>query len=158
MAEQNLLLISRDDILNTAAGKQAAPLYRTLARLTRGNYCLLATAPQPDRWTRSRGGPDEALLGADSISKRLSDAGGALDGIYYVPKSLLTRKRTREQALEDMLARYSVKPDRCNLYSSSRKFIDAANGMGILATRLGKECSLLPQLEALLEKTLKIKN
>jgi hypothetical protein len=152
VAEQKLLLISRDDILNTAAGKRSGPLYRTLARLTRGDFCLLATAPQPDHWTRAKGGPDEALLGADSISKRLSDAGGALDGVYYVPKSLFTRKRTREQALEDMLQRYSVKPDRCYLFSSSRKFVNAATSMGIKASYLGKERALLPELENLLEK------
>ena len=97
------------------------------------------------------------MLGSDSISKRLSDAGGALDGVYYVPKSLFTRKRTREQALEDMLERYSVNPNRCYLFSSSRKFIAAAASMGILATYLGKERALLPQLEGLLKKTSKNK-
>jgi len=110
MAEQRLLMISRDDILRLGAGEQGDRFYRMLARLTRSGFQLLATAPQPDDWSRDHGGPDDALLGPDSIRKRLADAGGILDGIYYVPRSLFTQRRNREQALQDILERYAIRP------------------------------------------------
>lgn len=149
MAEQQLLLISRDDILGLEAGDGRAKLYRLLARLTRGDFQLLATAPQPDSWSRDHGGPDDALLGPDSIRKRLSDAGGQIDGVYYVPRSLLTQKRNREEALRDMMDRYSVEPERCILLSSSRKFVIAARELGIRATHLDQATLLVEKLEEL---------
>ena len=98
MQDRHLLLISRDDILSLMGDGQDTRLFRLLARFTRSGFHLLATASQPERWSSSHGGPDDALLGPDSIRKRLSDAGGALDGVYYVPRSLLTQKRNRVQA------------------------------------------------------------
>ena len=154
MQDRRLLLISRDDILNIVNEDHGTRLFRLLARLTRHDCHLLATAPQPDRWFPSHGGPDDALLGPDSIRKRLSDAGGTLDGVYYVPKSLLTQKRNREQALQDILHRYSTKPDHCHLLSSSRKFVQAAKGVGIHATHLTGERTLLDVLKVLLKSIL----
>ena len=153
MPEQRLLLISRDDILGLESGKGRARLYRLLARLTRGNFQLLATAPQPDSWSRDHGGPDDALLGPDSIRKRLSDAGGQIDGVYYVPRSLLTQKRNREDALKDMMDRYAVEAENCILLSSSRKFVIAARELGIRATHLDQETLLVEQLEALVRES-----
>ena len=66
MAETRLLLISRDDILRVADGTHGERLFRTLARLTRSGYQLLATASQPDDWSRSHGGPDEETRGHES--------------------------------------------------------------------------------------------
>jgi hypothetical protein len=152
MPEQRLLMISRDDILQVGAGKQGERLFRTLARLTRLGFQLLATAPQPDDWSRDHGGPDDALLGPDSIRKRLADAGGTIDGIYYVPKSLFTQKRNREAALNDIMQRYAIEPAHCYLFSSSRKFAEAALGLGIKATTLGNGKQLLPELKALLKE------
>ncbi len=151
MAEQRLLMISRDDILRLGAGEQGDRFYRMLARLTRSGFQLLATAPQPDDWSRDHGGPDDALLGPDSIRKRLADAGGILDGIYYVPRSLFTQRRNREQALQDILERYAIEPKACHLYSSSRKFAEAATAMGISATPLSTDNELLQGLKDLLQ-------
>jgi len=150
MADQLLLMISRDDILSVASGKNGSRLFRTLARLTRGSFHLLATASQPDQWTHEHGGPDDALLGPDSIRKRLSDAGGTLDGIYYVPRSLLTQKRNREEALKDMMDRYSIEPEFCFLYSSSQKFVEAAAELGINAIHLNKDRQLMQELKGLI--------
>jgi len=151
MAEQRLLMISRDDILRTGSGKQGERLYRTLGRLTRAGYQLLATASQPEDWSRAHGGPDDALLGPESIRRRLTDAGGVLDGIYYVPRSLFTQRRNREAALADIMKRYAISPAQCYLLSSSRKFVEAAAAMGIRATALSDEKQLLQELRQLLQ-------
>jgi hypothetical protein len=150
MSEHQLLMISRDDILRVGAGQLGDRLYRLLARLTRGGFQLLATAPQPDDWSRDHGGPDDALLGPDSIRKRLADAGGTLDGIYYVPRSLFTQKRNREQALGDIVSRYALQPDLCHLFSSSRRFVEAAQGLGFNATALDSDEDLMQGLRKLL--------
>jgi hypothetical protein len=91
-------------------------------------------------------------LGPDSIRKRLADAGGAIDGVYYVPKSLFTQKRNREAALNDIMRRYAIESSHCYLFSSSRKFVDAAIGLGIKATALGDGKQLMPELKALLKE------
>lgn len=114
---------------------QGESLFRTLASLTRQGYHLLATAPQPDQWKGEHGSPDDALLGPNSIRMRLSEAGGVLDGVYYVRRSMLTQKRNRVDALNDMLKRYATTPENAILLSSSRSFVRAASNMG-LQTRL----------------------
>ena len=151
MPEQRLLMISRDDILKVGAGRQGEHLFRLLARLTRLGYQLLATAPQPDDWSHDHGGPDDALLGPQSIRKRLADAGGTIDGIYYVPRSLFTQRRNREEALRDIMQRYAIDPAQCFLFSSSRKFVEAAASLGLNATALGEERQLMQELKALLK-------
>jgi hypothetical protein len=148
--ETNLLLISRDDILKLRDSHDGDRLYRAMARLTRSGFRFLATAPQPDDWSARHGGPDEALLGPVSIRKKLKDAGGEMDGVYYVARSSLTQRRNREQALNDILERYSIKPDHCYLFSSSRKFSAAAASLGIQAAFLGPELSLVAELKQLL--------
>ena len=150
--KKRLLLVSRDDILKVVTGEHDTRLFRTLARFTHQGYHLLATAPQPDRWSSSHGGPDDTLLGPGSIRERLANAGGVLDGVYYVQRSLLTQKRNRVQALRDILQRYAVNPDHCHLFSSSRKFVEVARELGIHATRLRRECSLTTELKTLLQE------
>jgi hypothetical protein len=152
MAEPRLLMVSRDDILRGAEGEDGELLFRTMARLTRLGFHLLATAPQPDDWSRSHGGPDDALLGPQSIRKRLTDVGGQLDGIYYVPRSLFTQKRNREQALKDIMKRYAIDAGRCHLFSSSAKFVEAASELGINAIALGQNQPLIQELMSLLKE------
>ncbi len=150
MQKRRLLLISRDDILDVVDDKHDSRLFRILARFTRQGYHLLATAPQPERWSTSHGGPDDALLGPGSIREQLADAGGVLDGVYYVQRSLLTQKRNRVQALQDILQRYAASPDHCHLFSSSRKFVEVARELGIHAMHLNKQRSLSEELKSLL--------
>ena len=150
MPDQRLLLISRDDIVGAAEGKNGKRLYRSLARFTSQGYHILATAAQPDRWSSSLGGADDALLGPESIRERLANDGGMLDGVYYVQRSLLTQKRNRVQALQDMMQRYSVSPENCYLLSSSKKFVVAAREINIHATHLNREHELISELQALL--------
>jgi len=152
MPDPRLLMISRDDILVVGSGRQGDRLFRLLARLTRLGFQFLSTAPQPDDWSRDHGGPDDALLGPDSIRKRLSDAGGTIDGIYYVPRSLFTQRRNREEALQDIMKRYAIAPGQCHLFSSSRKFVEAAASLGIAATALSADRPLMPELKLLLKQ------
>lgn len=153
-SEQKLLLISRDDILSVMKEDAAGRVFRLLATLTRQGYHLLATAPQPEQWTGEHGSPDDALLGPDSIRKRLADAGGKLDGVYYLRRSLLTQRRNREDALHDILLRYGVRAENCLLISSRRKFLAAAHDLGFLTRPLDQETGLQQVLEDLATKAL----
>lgn len=156
-SEHEILLVSRDDLLavikdGNAAG--AERVFRLLASLTRQGLHLLVTAPQPEQWTGEHGSPDDALFGPDSIRKRLSDAGGKLDGVYYLRRSLLTQRRNREDALEDILRRYGVRAENCTLISSRRKFLVAARGLGFQTNRLSLENTLLEALELMTRQAL----
>lgn len=152
MAGVRLLLISRDDLLDTLQQGHDEALIRRLSTLTRQGIHLLATAPQPEKWTGEHGNPDEAMLGPDSIRKRLADAGGKLDGVYYVRRSLLTQRRNRVDALNDMLRRYATEPEQCTLLSSKRQFVQVAADLGIDGILLSGETSLLDALNELVER------
>jgi hypothetical protein len=149
MPDTRLLLVSRDDIVDVMDGDQAQRVFRLLASLTRQGYYLLATAPQPEQWTGEHGSPDDALLGPNSIRKRLLDAGGILDGVYYVRRSTLTQKRNREDALRDILQRYGAKPEHVVLLSSKRNIVKAAHKLGLQASVLGRDHDLLQALSTL---------
>jgi hypothetical protein len=150
--ERRLLLISRDDILG-ASERQGQHIYRLLAWFGRHGYHLLATAPQADRWLPDSKTVDNALLGPQSIRSQLNDAGGNLDGVYYVRKSLLTQRRNREEALKDILDRYAMKSKYCYLLSGSGKFVQAALGLGIRATHLTRDMPLETILMAMKEQS-----
>jgi hypothetical protein len=152
MADQRLILISRDDILDVKAPRDQQRLYRRLARLSRLGFGLLATAPQPDQWSSKQAGPDNALLGPDSIRRQLSDAGGLLDGIYYVPRSLMTQRRNREDALRDIMARYGIDASNIYLFSSSRKWAEMASHLGMNVTVLGGKGDLVSAVKSLLDQ------
>lgn len=146
-------MISRNDILDVAEGDEARELLRLLAWLTRHGFHLLATAPMPDhrdsRESWLKGGGDASLVGPESIRSQINQAGGTLDGVYYVPRSLLTQKRNRLDSLNDMMQRYSVTAESAWLFSSSRKWVDAALELGIQATGLSHPRELIAELAAL---------
>lgn len=152
MPALRLLLISRNDILGAIDRGQAEVLFRRLATLTRQGIHLLVTAPQPEEWKGEHGSPDDALLGPESIRRRLADAGGKLDGVYYVRRSLLTQHRNREDALRDILRRYGTAPEQCTLLSSRRKFMQVAVELGINGVLLGRDLSLPDALANLVEE------
>ena len=149
MSSLRLLLISRDDLLSLMSEDTGDRAFRLLASLTRQGYYLLATAPQPDQWTGEHGAPDDGLLGPNSIRKRLSEAGGTLDGVYYVRRSLLTQKRNREDALHDILQRYAAKPEEAVLLTSKRNFVKAGRKLGLRVTLLDRDHELLNELSNL---------
>ena len=152
MPATRLLLISRDNILAVMDSEHGDHIFRQMAALTRQQgFHLLATAPQPDQWKGEHGSPDDALLGPNSIRMRLSDAGGVLDGVYYVRRSMLTQKRNRVDSLLDMLQRYATKPKNAFLLSSSRSFVKAADKLGLQAKHLARNHDLAAALERLSE-------
>lgn len=156
MQGNRLLLISRDDLLQVMHSDFGDRAFRLLSTLTRHGFHLLATAPQPDQWTGEHGSPDDALLGPNSVRKRLSDAGGVLGGVYYVRRSMLTQKRNRADALEDILKRYSAEPAQTVLLSSKRNWVKAAQKKGLQAHLLHGETDLLQQLIGLVETRLEM--
>lgn len=137
---QKLLIISRDALLDAIRGRADTPadtagdgLYRSLANISRHGCHLLLTAAEPDRWVPTRGTVDDALNSQNMLIERVQSAGGEIDGVYYVPRSLLTQDRNREGALLDILKRYMLVPDAATLVSSSAPFLKAAQRLGLTA-------------------------
>ena len=140
-AKLKLLVISRDALLETPE-PSSDKVFRSLARLSRRGLHLLISEPEPDRWVPTRGNVDNALASQKILMKRANDCGGPIEGVYYVPRSLLTQDRNREGALKDILKRFSVKPAEAALLSSSSPFLKAAKRLGIGAYEIavpGKE-------------------
>lgn len=129
-----LLIISRDPLLEAMGDVRAQALFRLLAGLSRKGHRIILTASEPERWLPTRGNVDKALIDQKNLTQGVRSAGGDLDGVYYVPRSLLTQDRNRAGALEDILGRYGVKPASSVLVSSSTPFLRAAERLGI-ATR-----------------------
>jgi histidinol phosphatase-like enzyme len=129
--DQKLLIISRDAILKVEAMASSELVFRQLANLNRRGFSLLLTASEPDHWVPTRGNVDNALQQQGHIQQRVQQAGGDLDGVYYVPRSLLTQDRNRTGALRDILRRYSAEPTQALLLSSSTPFLKAASRVGL---------------------------
>lgn len=133
MQKQSLLLISRRDILAASQQEGGQRLVQTLANLTRQGYRLLATASLSNEWTKSLAVSRRSAPAPKGVRQIISEAGGTLDGVYYVPQSLLTQRTNRETALKDILERFGAHPAECYLFSSSRKFVVAARRLDIKA-------------------------
>lgn len=158
---QRLLIISRDALLDATRSEteeqsdQAELIFRSLANISRHGCHLLLTAAEPERWVPTRGTVDDALDSQNQLIDRTRSAGGEIDGVYYVPRSLLTQDRNRKGALEDILKRYSLESTAATLVSSSVPFIKAADRLGIRSLEIappgkrGKSLlSMLKRLEA----------
>lgn len=147
----SLLIISRDALWLNEAGLVSDKIFRLLAKITRRGCHLLLTAPEPDEWLPTRGSADGALARQGGLQKAIADAGGNLDGVYYVPRSLLTQDRNREGALRDILERYSTSAESVALISFSAPFIKAAEHLKIDTRAIGDG----PEGTKALEKQLK---
>jgi hypothetical protein len=136
-----LLLISRDTVQGALDHAPDEPsvqrIFRLFATLSRQGYHLLLTAPEPERWVPTRGSVDDALNSQNTLMERTRAAGGELEGVYYVPRSLLTQDRNREGALVDILKRYSMESADTVLLSSSSPFLKAASRLGIATLEVG---------------------
>lgn len=129
-----LLIISRDTLLSAVQGDPGGSLLRMLATLGRSGTRVILTAPEPDRWVPTRRNVDQALIDQQRLTGDVRAAGGELDGVYYVARSLLTQDRNRLGALEDLLRRYGIPASEALLVSASAPFLKAAGSLGI-ATR-----------------------
>lgn len=137
--DQSLLIISRDLLLELEKEPSSELVFRQLANLNRRGFNLLLTASAPDRWVPTRGNVDNALQQQGRIQGRVRQAGGDLDGIYYVPRSLLTQDRNRTGALRDILQRYALEANQALLLSSSIPFLKAARRVGIEAIEVSSK-------------------
>lgn len=126
-----LLIISRDALLDSLGEEDTRPLFRNLAALTLKGLRLLLTAPEPDRWLPTRKTVDNALNTQRELLESFRAAGGDLEGVYYVPRALLTQDRNREYALKDILKRYSLRAEEVTLISTSSPFIRVAQRLGM---------------------------
>jgi len=130
-SSQKLLIISRDMLLQSLPEFAPDKMFRMLASLNRSGFNLLLTAPEPERWVPTRGNVDDALNSQSELMEHARAAGAEIEGVYYVPRSLLTQDRNREGALRDILKRYSVEPADTTLISSSSPFLKAGGRLGI---------------------------
>jgi hypothetical protein len=131
-----LLIISRDALLEALRQDPATGLYRLLAGLSRKGHRIILTAPEPERWVPTRRHVDQALVDQQSLVGEVRAAGGDLDGVYYVPRSLLTQDRNRVGALRDILRRYGLEPAAAILLSSSAPFLKAAQSLGLATVEI----------------------
>lgn len=126
-------------------------VFRRLANLTRSGHHLLLTASEPDQWFPTRGNVDSVLSTQGRLLQQLQDAGGDLDGIYYVPRSVFTQDRKRSAALKDILQRYTTDGASATLISSSKAFIKAAQRLQIKTHSLSEDENVVAALTELLE-------
>lgn len=151
MQRHPLLLISRRDILAASQQEGGQKLVQMLANFTRQGFQLLATASLPLEWSKSLAVSRRSVPAPKGVRQIIAEAGGSLDGVYYVPRSLLTQKTNRETALKDILSRFGTAPTECYLFSSSRKFVAAARRLNIKAFDIENkntlECLLTEQLD-----------
>ena len=147
-----LLIISRDTLLEAEKQASADQVFRLLANLNRKGRHLLLTAPEPDQWLPTRGSVDNALANQGRLQEKIQASGGDLEGVYYVPRSLLTQNRARVVALKDILLRYASTNDEAVLISSSTPFLKAAKSLGIETRKVNKNNNGSTNLEALLEE------
>ncbi len=133
MGEQNhpLLIVSCKVLLTAEQSTSGPVIFRQLARRTREGAHLLLTAAEPDQWFPTRGTQDNVLGTQGRLQERMQEAGGDLDGIYYVPRSMFTQDRKRAAALEDILLRYTCEASNATLISTSKAFLKAARRLGI---------------------------
>jgi hypothetical protein len=157
--EQKLLIISRDTLLDaltgtpseTPSGHSVNLIFRLLARLSRRGFRLLLTASEPERWVPTRGNVDDALNRQSALVEQARSAGGELEGIYYVPRSLLTQDRNREGAIRDILNRYTVDASGAILISSSSPFVKAADRVGLATVEIAPVGKPAPDLVSALK-------
>lgn len=152
MAGQPLLLISRTDMQRVSDSKNGDRLVRRLARLTRRGYHLLSLGSQPDDWSKNRAISSRSNPAPRTLRQKISEAGGHLDGVYYIPRSMLTQKKNRADALKDIMSRFGTGPASCYLMSSSKKLVKAANTQGMNAFRISDKSPLINQLTDLLKR------
>ena len=149
MSRQHLLLISRRDLVEATSGPAANRTLLALSSLTRRGVHFVATASQPEEWSRSQAESKRSKPGPKRLRDHLSETGGVLDGVYYIPNSLLTQKARREEAIRDLSSRFGIPPGDCFLFSSNRKFLSTASGLGVNVEKINENRPFFEILEAL---------
>ena len=151
MAGQSLLLVSRANLLESCKGETGELLVRKLAKLTREGFQLLAVASQPDEWSKNRAITRRSQPAPRNLRQRIAESGGHLDGVYYIPRSVLTQKKKHEEALQDMMTRFGSEARQCFLVSGDRKLLASAEDLGINTFKISRSKSLIQRLDQLLQ-------
>lgn len=148
MPEQQhpLLIVSARLLLAAEQSAQGPTVFRRLANLTRSGSHLILTASEPDQWFPTRSNVDSVLGTQGRLLQQLQDAGGDLDGIYYVPRSVFTQDRKRSGALKDILHRYNVTGEQATLISSSKAFLKAGQKLGIKTFTMTDDDSVVSEM------------
>jgi hypothetical protein len=146
---QNLLLISRSDLRSACEGPGGERVIRKLAKLTREGFQLLSVASQPDDWSKSRAMRRRSQPIPRGVRQRIAESGGHLDGVYYIPRSMLTQKKKHEEALRDIMARFDTSMDRCFLISGDKKLRASAESLDIKSFKISKKSDLYELLDQL---------
>lgn len=132
---QTLLIVSRNTLHEA---RENTTVFRHLAGLSRRGWHLLLTASEPDQWFPTRKNEDNVLTAQAQLQALIQEFGGDIDGVYYVPRSELTQDRNREGALQDIMTRYTQKPENTHLVSSSRRFLLVAKKTGMHTHSMAK--------------------
>lgn len=149
MSRQSLLLVSRRDLLAACSGPEADRVIRTLAGLTQQGFQFVATANQPNEWSKNKAVSKRSKIGPRRLRDRLAEAGGVLDGVYYIPQSLLTQRTKRSEALRDLMDRFGLNPESCYLLSSNKKLIAVAKNLGINTYIINEKQGIMDLLKQL---------
>jgi len=147
MSRQPLLLISRKDLVPACDGPDGERVIRLLAGLTRRGFSLVATASQPDEWSRDKAKSRRSRPGPRRLRDRLTEVGGSLDGVYYIPQSLMTQRTRNEEALTELLDRFGADAKDCFLISSDRTLLATAKKMRFKTVKIHEKPGLADNLE-----------
>ncbi len=120
-----LVIINRDILPMTGEDRLEESAAQTLASLYRGGYRILVLAPQPESWRPSRQAMDGDLDRQQRIFQQLDALGVALDGVYYIPRSLFSQGRKRQRAFADIARRYA-RTESISLFSADKRELACA--------------------------------
>ncbi len=101
------ILVERELLLDDGRAVDPVAIEQLVALQRRGHHILLV-AVQPHRWRPTRRSVDHDLALQQELQQRISRAGADLDGVIYLETGLFTRKRTRQNELEQLATRYKV--------------------------------------------------
>lgn len=103
-------------------------LMRHFAEMNQRDRPLVLLAERPDRWTPTRNRVDRALEGQAVLDGEILRGGGMLDAVLYLDLGLFSRRRRRQEALEDLADRYGTKTGQLRALVASERMADALNG------------------------------
>ena len=79
----------------------------------------------------------------------VAEAGGMLDGVYYIPQSLMTQRTRNEEALGELLDRFGTEAKDCYLVSTDRALLATAKKMHVNTVKISEKSGLVTILEDL---------
>lgn len=127
MTNQAPILIDRG-LLQAPDGSIGRRLMRRFAEMNQRDRPLVLLAERPNRWTPTRNRVDRALEGQGVLEAEILRGGGTLDAVLYLDLGLFSRRRRRQEALEDLADRYGTETNQLRALVSGERMADALNG------------------------------